>query len=183
MTRPPPERPSLQHVADRAGVSPATVSRALHNPERLAPATLERVRRAIDQTGYRPNVFAAGLMHRSARILAAVIPDALNASDVDALRGVESQARRFNYFVLMVPRARLENHAALDAPALALADAVIVLDASITPEALAQIFTGRVPVTLARDEPASQGEALGEVLAKRVLTAALAANAGPPFNP
>ncbi|MEV7424397.1 MULTISPECIES: LacI family DNA-binding transcriptional regulator [unclassified Streptomyces] len=58
----PKEKPAtLALVAQRAGVSPQTVSNALNSPDLLAPRTLERVRRAIEEMDYRP--------HQAARLL------------------------------------------------------------------------------------------------------------------
>ncbi len=57
-----------------AGVSPITVSRALSAPDRLAAETLERVRGAIRETGYVPNLLAGGLRSARSRLVAAVVP-------------------------------------------------------------------------------------------------------------
>ena len=46
-------------VAERAGVSIATVSRVLNNPEKVNPVTLERVLSAIDELGFVPKAEAA----------------------------------------------------------------------------------------------------------------------------
>lgn len=44
-----------------AGVSQVSVSRVLNRPEMVTTATMERVRRVIDRTGYVPNLLAGGL--------------------------------------------------------------------------------------------------------------------------
>ncbi|MFM9956440.1 MAG: LacI family DNA-binding transcriptional regulator [Phycisphaerales bacterium] len=165
---------SLADVADRVGVSPATVSRALHNPEKVAAATLGRIRLAIEELGYRPNVFAAGLMHRSARVLAVVTPDELDAGVALALRGAEDQARRLGYFLLLVPRARLADRAAaLGAPALALVDGVVVLDASADAALVRAAFAERVPIVHAAAEEGVGVESLGAELVRRAVTQAV----------
>lgn len=62
-------------VARLAGVSAITVSRALNTPDQLTEATLLRVRQAIEQTGYVPNLLAKSLnANTSARLVAAVVP-------------------------------------------------------------------------------------------------------------
>ncbi|MFE1441161.1 LacI family DNA-binding transcriptional regulator [Streptomyces sp. NPDC058739] len=60
---------TLVTVAARAGVSAQTVSNALNNPDLLRTETLERVRRAIDETGYRPRRAAQTLRTRSSRLI------------------------------------------------------------------------------------------------------------------
>jgi LacI family transcriptional regulator len=54
-------RPTIVDVAAAAGVSRQTVSNAVNRPERVAPETLERVRREIDRLGFTPHVSAQQL--------------------------------------------------------------------------------------------------------------------------
>jgi DNA-binding LacI/PurR family transcriptional regulator len=56
-------------VATRAGVSPQTVSNAINSPAMLRPETLERVRRAIDEMGYRPSRAAQTLRTGSSKLI------------------------------------------------------------------------------------------------------------------
>ena len=48
-------RTRLSDVAAAAGVSAMTVSRALREPHRLHPLTLERIQAKISELGYLPN--------------------------------------------------------------------------------------------------------------------------------
>ena len=48
-------RPTIEMVAERAGVSRQTVSNACNAPNRLRPETLRRVSAVIEELGYRPN--------------------------------------------------------------------------------------------------------------------------------
>jgi LacI family transcriptional regulator len=58
-----PERPmTMSDVARRAGVHPATVSRALRDDPRITPAQRAKVRRAAQELGYRTNPLVAALM-------------------------------------------------------------------------------------------------------------------------
>lgn len=56
---------TLAQVAERAGVSTATVSMVLRNRGRISQATRERVLKALDETGYVYNQTAANLRNRS----------------------------------------------------------------------------------------------------------------------
>jgi LacI family transcriptional regulator len=60
---------TLSSVARAAGVSRQTVSNALNFPERLHPDTLSRVKRAIEQLGYRPHQAARSLRLRSSHLI------------------------------------------------------------------------------------------------------------------
>ena len=58
-------------VAKLAGVSIATVSRTINNKDRVTRETRERVRRAIDKTGFSPNALARRLVESIANPLLA----------------------------------------------------------------------------------------------------------------
>lgn len=62
--------PTLHDVAAVAGVSHQTVSNVINAPERVAAGTLDRVRGAIDATGYVPNRSARSLRTRTSGLLA-----------------------------------------------------------------------------------------------------------------
>jgi LacI family gluconate utilization system Gnt-I transcriptional repressor len=67
--------PRLEDVAAAAGVSTATVSRFLNSPERVALATREKIRAAVQATGYLPNLTAGALAGNRSRLIAALVPD------------------------------------------------------------------------------------------------------------
>jgi LacI family gluconate utilization system Gnt-I transcriptional repressor len=67
--------PKLDDVARHAGVSPATVSRFLNTPTMVAAATAERIRAAVAETGYVPDLMAGGLASNRSRLVAALVPD------------------------------------------------------------------------------------------------------------
>ncbi len=78
---PRPRRPrrggggvTLHEVARIAKVAPITASRALNTPDQVAPATLARVREAVEQTGYVPNMLAGSLASSRSRLVAGVVP-------------------------------------------------------------------------------------------------------------
>ena len=64
-----PSRPTVDSVAERAGVSRQTVSNALNAPERLRPDTLARVLVAIEELGYRPHSAARNLRTRLTQVI------------------------------------------------------------------------------------------------------------------
>jgi LacI family gluconate utilization system Gnt-I transcriptional repressor len=64
----------ITDVAALAGVAPMTVSRVLNTPDRVSAVTAARVRAAIEELGYVPNLIAGGLSSRRSRMIAAVVP-------------------------------------------------------------------------------------------------------------
>ena len=79
---------TLQDVAEKAGVSAITASRALRTPERVAADTLARVRDAVATLGYVPNPAAQALASTRSRVIGVVIPSVTNSVFADLLRGV-----------------------------------------------------------------------------------------------
>lgn len=69
-----PKSATLHDVARVAGVSPITASRALSNPAMVSPRTIERVKQAVQTTGYIPNLLAGGLKSKRSLMVAALVP-------------------------------------------------------------------------------------------------------------
>ncbi|HYC07111.1 MAG TPA: LacI family DNA-binding transcriptional regulator, partial [Candidatus Binatia bacterium] len=63
MVHPERRHVTIAEVAQAAGVSKTAVSFAFNRPDRLAPATVERVRSVAAELGYRPDP-AARLLGR-----------------------------------------------------------------------------------------------------------------------
>ena len=95
------ERAKIKDIADRVGVSTATVSRALSGSGLVAEATERRIREAVQALDYRPNVAARNLrMQRSMAVLL-VVRDVSNPFYLEIFKGVEAEARAAGYSVLM----------------------------------------------------------------------------------
>ena len=67
---------TLADVAKFAGVSTATVSRAISNPEVLKGKTKQRVQQAIEKTGYVVNEAARSLRKNKAGAILVMVPAA-----------------------------------------------------------------------------------------------------------
>lgn len=102
---PPPARGmhsvTLEDVARLAGVSTITVSRSLNHPDKVAPATLEKVNRAISQTGYVPNLLAGGLASRRSRLIAVIIPSITNLVYTETVQYFSERLKAAGYQVLL----------------------------------------------------------------------------------
>lgn len=89
---------TVYDVADRAGVSIATVSRVLRSPDAVRPVTRERVLDAVAALGYVPSGSARGLAERRAGVLGLYFPGfdaAEDAPPLDALSAADSEAPPF----------------------------------------------------------------------------------------
>ncbi len=73
-TRPTRREVTSVDVAAAAGVSQATVGRVFSSPEKVSPATRDKVQDAAAQLGYIPNVIARSLKSQRTNIIGAVVP-------------------------------------------------------------------------------------------------------------
>jgi len=92
---------SVVDVARRAGVSLGTVSNVLNRPERVAPATRERVLRAIDDLGFIRNEAARQLRAGQSRTIGLIVLDVGNPFFTDLAAGVESAAEEAGLSVIL----------------------------------------------------------------------------------
>ncbi len=92
-TTPRPSRsgsnPNLVDVAKLAGVSRGTVSNVLNYPEKVVPATLERVRQAIAELGYVRNDAARSLAAGRSASVGFVLANIENSLFVDMIYGAQ----------------------------------------------------------------------------------------------
>lgn len=92
---------SIRDVAAEAGVSVGTVSNALNDPSRVAPATLERVTAAISKLGFVRNDAARQLRAGKSRAVGLVVLDATNPFFGELAKGVEEKAGQHGLSVLI----------------------------------------------------------------------------------
>lgn len=94
---------TLSDVALRAGVSVSAVSRVLSNaPEaRVSPQTRDRIRTAARELNYRPNFAGRALKFSRTDVIALVAPDLTNAFLTELMLGVEEEAARRGYMLLL----------------------------------------------------------------------------------
>ena len=79
---------TVYDVAREAGVSIATVSRVLNTPDKVSPATRQRVRAAIDALGFVPKAEAAARARKAHGRIGVLAPFFTYPSFVQRLRGV-----------------------------------------------------------------------------------------------
>lgn len=104
-------QPTLRDVAERAGVSTATVSRCLNTPDRVVEKTREKVLRAVHDLGYAPNFSARALAAKSTNTIGAIVPTMENAIFARALQAFQEELDRNGFTLLLASssyRADLE---------------------------------------------------------------------------
>ncbi|XID91083.1 LacI family DNA-binding transcriptional regulator [Paenibacillaceae bacterium WGS1546] len=90
-------KPTITHVAERAQVSKATVSRVLNDNPQVKGEIRERVLRAIEELGYHPNSIARNLATNRSNVIGLILPDITNPYFPFIARGIEDAAHQLGY--------------------------------------------------------------------------------------
>jgi LacI family transcriptional regulator len=88
-------------VAREAGVSVATVSRAINGKGPILEATQRRIRRVVERLRYAPHAAARSLITRQTRTLGALLPDIFGGFFSELIRGIDLTARQRGYHLLV----------------------------------------------------------------------------------
>ncbi len=127
-----------------------TVSRYFNQPERLAPATYERVRTAIEQLQYVPNAAARSLISGRTKTVALILTDITNPFYTTIVRGVEDIAQQHDYtLILGNTDEKLEKERCyIDIMISRRVDGVIIASAPGNNHYLQRVFRRGIPVVL-----------------------------------
>jgi len=92
---------TIHEVSRRAGVSLSTVSRVLNDNANVNADMRERVLRAVEDLGYRPNLAAQALKTSRSRMIVFLIPEISNPYYTETYRGIHSVAQQRGYVTLI----------------------------------------------------------------------------------
>ncbi|GJH19570.1 LacI family DNA-binding transcriptional regulator [Caballeronia novacaledonica] len=153
----PREEVSIADVAERAGVSVATVSRVLNGHTNVREATREKVREAVAASGYRINELARNLRTAESRLLLTMVPDFGNPFYAAIVRGIDSVARQNGYFMLLCDTGAdpLRERSYFDLLRGRRADGAICLDPAAVQKALAEEASALPWVACCEFDPAA----------------------------
>lgn len=94
-------RPRMADVARIAGVSTATVSRALRQPELVSPEVRGKIAAAVEHLSYRPNLMAGALASARSKTIGVIIPSMINAFFSVTLEAIEEGLAGAGYQLLI----------------------------------------------------------------------------------
>lgn len=105
---------TVKDVAERAGVSPSTVSRVISNHPKISEKTKTKVLKIMDELGYYPNAIARSLASNKTGTIGVILPARsgdllLNPFFPEALRGILKGASANSYDVLLTSGSEQEN--------------------------------------------------------------------------
>lgn len=91
----------IRGVARHSGVSTASISRALNNPESVSAALRARIDASIAELGYIPDAAARALSSRRTRTIGAIVPTVDNAMFARGIEALQSYLSLQGYLLLL----------------------------------------------------------------------------------
>ncbi len=142
---------TIYDVAQKAGVSTATVSRALSGTGYVSKELKETIMQVAREMDYQPNSLARGLVTKESRILGLVMPDISNPFFPAVARGVEDVANESGYNVLL---CNTDGSSGKETDYINVlrsrqADGVIFTTSQVNPKNAKMLIDAGIPVVLA----------------------------------
>ncbi len=93
---------TMEEFAISVGISRPTVSKFFQDPKSVREKTRLKIDAALQDTGFRPNIFAVNLNRRRTKIIGLIVPDNLDPFYMALARRIELSASDAGYLVLML---------------------------------------------------------------------------------
>lgn len=103
------KRVTTVDIAEKLGVSPATVSLALNDDPRVAAETKRKVKQLANELKYSPNYLASSLRTRKTKVIGLILPSIANPFYPEIVWGVDQVAKEAGYNVLLCNTSRDPN--------------------------------------------------------------------------
>ena len=92
---------TLKQIAKELGVSVSTVSKSLRDNEEIGLETRQKIQAFAKMYNYKPNSIALNLRNKSTNSIAIILPQIVNHFFTNVVQGIESEANRRNYNVII----------------------------------------------------------------------------------
>ena len=164
-------RAGIVDVARRAGVSVATVSRALRGLPNVSRSTRDRVLQAADELGYAASPLGTGLATGRMRSVAVVLPYAGRWFFAEVVRGIEGALRRHGYDLVLHVLADDDRRAEFfgSLPVRRRVDALLLVALGLEPAEVELLHGLRLPLAwIGEPVEGVHGEQVDDVAAARL---------------
>lgn len=93
---------TLKVLAEMMGVTPATISKALHDSSDISSETRKKVKKMAREMGYQPNILARSLVRQRSSLLGVIVPDLRISFYSEVIRGIYENAWPRGYEPIIV---------------------------------------------------------------------------------
>ena len=111
----PEKEITIYDIANKLGVSPATVSRALNDNPSINAQTRKKINALAEKLGYRHNLFASSLRLQKTQTIGVILHELNSYFITSVLAGIEKVAREAKYNLIIVHSAENANLEAINA--------------------------------------------------------------------
>lgn len=152
---------TIYSVAERAGVSIATVSRTLHGSTVVSATAQKKVLAAVDELNYVAQSAARSLAVRHYEALGLVLPELSGPYYSELLMGFESRAGELGLSVVLVLADGKQDLVRAAGRLATRVDGLAVLGSASIPDAVVTSLQGKKPVLLIAGDPTTGVETVG----------------------
>jgi DNA-binding LacI/PurR family transcriptional regulator len=147
---------TIKDIAERAGVSHSTVSRALRNSPLISEETTERIHRAALEMGYLPSAAARSLKTHRTHALGVVLSSIDDPFFSEILRGIEdvAQANEYSLFIAASQRNLLREQTIVKAMREHSVDGLIICSTSFSASQGHSLIEFGIPIVVVNNEAA-----------------------------
>ncbi|QJR82291.1 LacI family transcriptional regulator [Alteromonas pelagimontana] len=92
---------TIKDVAREAGLSTGTISKALHDPQKVSRKNQVKIEAAIKKLNYKPNMLAQKFRASTSKTLVVMVPDIANLFFAKVISGIEAVAQAAGFSVLL----------------------------------------------------------------------------------
>jgi LacI family transcriptional regulator len=153
-------RSTIRDVASKAGVSIATVSRALRDPRVVSPETQDKVARAAAELEYVPSHLGRQLAERRHAANGIVFPDLSGPYFAEVVLGYEATAAELGRSVLILSTHGREGAPAMVRDLAGRSDGLVVLGRTVSDEVLHSLSRQGTPLVLLARTPLAEIDSL-----------------------
>ncbi|MFH1197566.1 MAG: LacI family DNA-binding transcriptional regulator [bacterium] len=141
---------TIKDLAKAAGVSIATVSRAINGDKKVNNATLQKVLSIAKELDYKPNISARNLVRQNTKIIGLVLPDIQGDFYTEIVRGVDEIAYKGGYHVIVASSHSERNifESIMNFMGQSMVDGVILMIPSLTNQLKEVVTNSNTPIIL-----------------------------------
>ncbi len=152
-------RVSIKDIAEAAGVSHSTVSRALSDSPLVKAETKARIRRLAQEMGYTPDAIARSLVTQRTQTIGIVVTTITDPFVAEVVQGIEDTAHEHGYSVILASSAAEPERelAAVEMLRAKRVDGVVVTSSRVGALYLAHLERIGVPVVLVNNHNQQSG--------------------------
>ena len=92
---------TIKDVAKHAGVSVATISRVLNEPDKVSEETKNKVLKAVEETGYQQNLFGKHLRCKKTNIILVMLTSVVNSFCAKIVNSIDNEAKKHGYSIMI----------------------------------------------------------------------------------